>query len=102
MRRRVRLKGYNDCSRLYAASLHRRSAESSSTGDSWSAASCIGWFHCPTVAIVPERIDLDEVLILNNLPSAAGSIPEDQVLEFVRAGQGIERTGAGLIQSAMY
>jgi hypothetical protein len=45
---------------------------------------------------------LDEVLILNNLPSAAGSIPEDQVLEFVRAGQGIERTGAGLIQSAMY
>lgn len=46
-------------------------------------------FTVRTVAAVPEQLDLREVLVLNSIPSAAGSIPEERVLQFIRAGGGV-------------
>lgn len=38
---------------------------------------------------VPDQLDAAEVLILNSIPSAEGSIPEDQILRFAEAGGGV-------------
>ncbi len=46
-------------------------------------------FTVRTVAAVPEQLDVGEVLVLNSIPSAAGSIPEERVLQFIRAGGGV-------------
>lgn len=72
-----------------AASLHCRSAASPSTGDSRAQLAGIEGFTIRTVAAVPDQLDLGEVLVLNSLPSAAGSIPEERVLQFIQAGGGV-------------
>jgi hypothetical protein len=46
-------------------------------------------FTVRTVAAVPEQIDLGEALVLNSIPIAAGSIPEERVLQFISVGGGV-------------
>jgi hypothetical protein len=46
-------------------------------------------FTVRTVAAVADPIDNAEALVLNSIPSAEGSIPEDRILHFVKAGGGI-------------
>jgi hypothetical protein len=43
-------------------------------------------FAVRTVAAVPDQLDLADVLVLNSIPSAKGSIPEDQILRFIDGG----------------
>jgi hypothetical protein len=42
-----------------------------------------------TTAAVPDALDATDVLVLNNIPSQPGSIPEDRVLQFVQRGGGL-------------
>lgn len=46
-------------------------------------------FVVRTLAAVPAQLDVAEVLVLNSIPSAEGSIPEDQILSFIAAGGGV-------------
>src|SRR5580692_3636179 len=38
---------------------------------------------------VPDPLDAAEVLVLNSIPSAPGSIPEDRILRFIEDGGGV-------------
>jgi hypothetical protein len=50
----------------------------------------MGVFTVRTVAAVPKQLEVSEVLILNSIfPTAEGSIPENQILEFINAGGGV-------------
>lgn len=46
-------------------------------------------FTVRTVAAVPDPLDNAEALVLNSIPSAPDSIPEDRVLRFIEAGGGV-------------
>jgi hypothetical protein len=46
-------------------------------------------FVVRAVLSVPDPLDSAEVLVLNSIPSALGSIPEDRILRFARAGGGV-------------
>ena len=46
-------------------------------------------FTVRTVAVVPDQLDNAEALVLNNIPCAHASIPEDQVLRFIEDGGGV-------------
>lgn len=46
-------------------------------------------FIVRTEAGVPDQLDEQEVLVLNSIPSAPGSIPEDRILRFIEAGGGV-------------
>jgi len=46
-------------------------------------------FTVETVAAVPEDLENVDVLILNSIPPASDSIPEDRVLRFVERGGGL-------------
>jgi hypothetical protein len=45
-----------------------------------------GEFTARTLDRVPDDLDLREALVINNVPSSPGSIPEDRVLRFVEGG----------------
>jgi len=49
----------------------------------------LGDFTIRTTNAVPDRLDGIEVLILNSIPSAPESIPEDAVLRYVEGGGGL-------------
>ena len=51
--------------------------------------SAIDGFVVRTVAAVPDPLDNAETFMLNSIPSAPGSIPEDQILRFVEDGGGV-------------
>jgi Trehalose utilisation/TIR domain len=46
-------------------------------------------FTVRTVAAVPDQLDNAEALVLNNIPSAPDSVPEDRILRFIEAGGGV-------------
>lgn len=46
-------------------------------------------FEVRTVSSVPSQLAFDEVLVLNSIPSAQGSIPESQILRFIEDGGGV-------------
>jgi hypothetical protein len=49
-------------------------------------------FTVRTVDSVPDNLDVGEALVLNSIPPAPGSIPEDRVLRFVEEGGGLFAT----------
>jgi hypothetical protein len=51
--------------------------------------SVIDSFAVRTVAVTPDQLDNEEALALNSIPSAPGSIPEEQVLRFIEGGGGV-------------
>jgi len=46
-------------------------------------------FTARTVDAVPDALDNTEALVLNSIPSAPGSIPEDRILRFIETGGGV-------------
>ena len=46
-------------------------------------------FTARTVDAMPDALDNTEALVLNSIPSAPGSIPEDRILRFIEAGGGV-------------
>jgi hypothetical protein len=46
-------------------------------------------FTVRTEGDVPDQFDNGEVLVLNSIPNAPGSIPEDRILRFIEAGGGV-------------
>lgn len=46
-------------------------------------------FTVRTVAAIPDPLDNREALVLNSIPSAPDSIPEDRILRFIETGGGL-------------
>src|SRR5258708_31524546 len=46
-------------------------------------------FVVRTLAAAPDPLDNAEALVLNSIPSAPGSIPEDRILRFIEQGGGV-------------
>lgn len=46
-------------------------------------------FAVRTVPALPDQLDATEAIVLNSIPSAEGSIPENAVLEFIKSGGGV-------------
>lgn len=53
------------------------------------ALSQIEGFAVRTVRSVPDPLDSNEALVLNNIPGAYQSLPEERVLNFIEAGGGV-------------